>query len=175
MNHSFLRLAPLLAALALGSLAGCGTSSVVNEAEQPEPVADAAADMPADDAAAAPDDAGSAGDAGPAGTDGATDGKRTPPLVQVGGGDAGAKGSKADGATCDGPDECASGVCEGEGCGPGQGTCAAKNRMCTRDLRPYCGCDGKTFQSSGSCPGARFSKKAACDGDPGGARLPPKG
>ena len=58
---------------------------------------------------------------------------------------------------------------EAEGCGPGQGKCAPKERQCTLDLRPYCGCDGKTFQSGGTCPRARYSKKGACDGDPAGA------
>ena len=70
---------------------------------------------------------------------------------------------KADGASCLAADECQSGVCEGEGCGADQpGTCAPKTRGCTRDLRPYCGCDGQTFRTSGSCPGKRFSARAAC-------------
>lgn len=70
---------------------------------------------------------------------------------------------KADGASCLAPAECQSGVCEGEGCGAEQpGTCAPKSRGCTRDLRPYCGCDGQTFRTSGSCPGKRFSARAAC-------------
>jgi hypothetical protein len=69
---------------------------------------------------------------------------------------------RADGAACNASDECASGICEGEGCGDNQGTCAPKARGCTRDLRQYCGCDGKTFQASGSCPGQRFSKRDAC-------------
>jgi hypothetical protein len=34
--------------------------------------------------------------------------------------------------------------------------------MCTRDLRTYCGCDGQTFQSSGSCPGKRFANPGEC-------------
>jgi len=70
---------------------------------------------------------------------------------------------KADGASCLAAEECQSGVCEGEGCGADQpGTCAPKTRGCTRDLRPYCGCDGQTFRTSGSCPGKRFSVRAAC-------------
>lgn len=70
---------------------------------------------------------------------------------------------KADGASCLAAEECASGVCEGEGCGADQpGTCAPKSRGCTRDLRPYCGCDGLTFRTSGSCPGKRFSARAEC-------------
>jgi hypothetical protein len=70
---------------------------------------------------------------------------------------------KADGASCLAAEECESGVCEGEGCGADQpGTCMPKSRACTRDLRPYCGCDGQTFRTSGSCPGKRFSARAEC-------------
>jgi hypothetical protein len=72
-------------------------------------------------------------------------------------------GKKADGSSCLAASECASGVCEGEGCGEDKpGTCAPTSRMCTRDLREYCGCDGVTFRASGSCAGARFSKREAC-------------
>jgi hypothetical protein len=67
------------------------------------------------------------------------------------------------GSACDTADQCESGICEGEGCGPQAGICAAKNRMCTRDLRPYCGCDGQTFQSSGTCAGKRYSKRGGCE------------
>ena len=71
--------------------------------------------------------------------------------------------AKADGASCLAAEDCQSGVCEGEGCGADQpGTCMAKARGCTRDLRPYCGCDGQTFRTSGSCPGKRFSARAVC-------------
>ena len=67
------------------------------------------------------------------------------------------------GAPCLAASECDSGVCEGQGCGSDQpGTCAARARGCTRDLRSYCGCDGQTFRASGSCPGQRFSARAAC-------------
>ena len=72
------------------------------------------------------------------------------------------KTGQPDGASCSAASECQSGVCEGEGCGVGQGVCAAQGRMCTRDLRPYCGCDGKTFRSSGSCPGKRFQYRGEC-------------
>lgn len=68
----------------------------------------------------------------------------------------------ADGAKCSTAADCTSGVCEGEGCGDGNGTCARASRACTRDARQYCGCDGKTFTASGSCPGQRFSARAAC-------------
>lgn len=64
---------------------------------------------------------------------------------------------------CSTSEDCGEGmVCEGEGCGEGQGICFSKDRMCTRDLQTYCGCDGVEFQSSGSCPGKRFSARGAC-------------
>lgn len=71
------------------------------------------------------------------------------------------------GAACTSAADCETGICEGEGCGPKQGRCAAKNRACTRDRKAYCGCDGNTFFSSGSCPGARFSGRAMCTGGGG--------
>lgn len=161
MSRPLTHLAAVLS-LALASLAvGCTTSSVVNEAEPPAsetpatPPAAASAeptgDAPKDEPATAP--TGTIGKVGP--------GTVTPVDAKA----EGAKGTKGDGASCDKAEECTSGICEGEGCGAGQGKCAPKDRPCTRDLRPYCGCDGKTFQSSGSCPGNRFSKKAACEGD----------
>ena len=67
------------------------------------------------------------------------------------------QGPAADGASCLAASDCASGVCEGQGCGDDQpGTCALAARPCTKDYRPYCGCDGVTFHGSGSCPGQRF-------------------
>lgn len=92
----------------------------------------------------------------------------TPPPEQPSTGGTGTGGGsavmgQADGAPCLASVECTSGVCEGEGCGPSQpGKCAARSRACTRDLRAYCGCDGKTFRASGSCPGQRFSAKGEC-------------
>jgi hypothetical protein len=77
-------------------------------------------------------------------------------------------GSVADGGACTSADQCSSGVCEGEGCDDAQpGKCMPKDRMCTKDAREYCGCDGKTFIGSGSCPGARFQNAGECSGDPG--------
>ena len=68
-----------------------------------------------------------------------------------------------DGGACERGEQCASGVCEGFGRGGDRpGRCMSRNRSCTRDLRPFCGCDGKTFQASGSCPGRRFSARRAC-------------
>jgi hypothetical protein len=67
------------------------------------------------------------------------------------------------GAACLISSECESGVCEGEGCTDDRpGTCVARSRACTRDLRQYCGCDGKTFGASGSCPGRRFAARGPC-------------
>jgi hypothetical protein len=69
----------------------------------------------------------------------------------------------SEGAACLTADDCDSGVCEGEGCGDEQpGTCAPAQRGCTRDLRAYCGCDGATFRTSGSCPGQRYAAPGAC-------------
>ncbi|MFT3700295.1 MAG: hypothetical protein QM831_44535 [Kofleriaceae bacterium] len=70
---------------------------------------------------------------------------------------------RGDGEQCFGNAECASGACEGLGCDQVHpGTCARTKRICTRDRRPYCGCDGKTFFSSSTCPGARYSAKGQC-------------
>jgi hypothetical protein len=67
------------------------------------------------------------------------------------------------GDACESDADCdAEQVCEGVGCGAREGRCAARDRMCTRDLATYCGCDGKEFQSSGSCPGGRFVHRGAC-------------
>lgn len=68
-----------------------------------------------------------------------------------------------DGAACLKASDCASGVCEGHGCtDTTPGTCAPAERACTRDRRPYCGCDGETFYSSGSCPGRRYARQGTC-------------
>lgn len=73
-------------------------------------------------------------------------------------------GDKAGGDSCLAGDECLSGICEGEGCGDANpGTCAPEMRACTRDLRPYCGCDGVTFRSGGNCPMQRFEHRGECE------------
>lgn len=73
--------------------------------------------------------------------------------------------AKEDGASCASGLECASGICEGEGCtDDALGTCMPRGRMCTKDLRPYCGCDGVTFRDSGSCPMRRFQHRGPCEG-----------
>lgn len=71
----------------------------------------------------------------------------------------------AEGSACLTPEDCESGICEGEGCDDEHpGTCQPRQRMCTRDLRPYCGCDDETFRTSGSCPGRRFAHRGECEG-----------
>jgi hypothetical protein len=73
------------------------------------------------------------------------------------------KSAEPDGTPCLSGTECASGICEGEGCTDDRpGVCAPRSRACTRDLRQYCGCDGKTFGASGTCPGRRFAARAQC-------------
>ncbi|MBW2732432.1 MAG: hypothetical protein JRH20_08545 [Deltaproteobacteria bacterium] len=66
------------------------------------------------------------------------------------------------GSRCSTADECESGRCEGEGCAPGRGRCTDNKRLCTSDLRSYCGCDGVTFRASGSCPGKRYHQRGPC-------------
>ncbi len=66
------------------------------------------------------------------------------------------------GSACTAAADCASGICEGEGCGDARGVCAEASRACTKDLRQYCGCDGVTFGASGSCPGRRFAHAGEC-------------
>lgn len=79
-------------------------------------------------------------------------------------GPAGSRQKLAEGARCASRDDCASGICEGEGCGDDAlGVCAPRERMCTKDLRPYCGCDGKTFSSSGGCPMNRYAHRGRCE------------
>ncbi|MEM9492460.1 MAG: hypothetical protein AAGC55_25155 [Myxococcota bacterium] len=69
----------------------------------------------------------------------------------------------ADGAACLSAADCASGLCEGQGCGAEQpGVCVPAQRACTRDLVPFCGCDGQTFRSSSRCPGRRYSQTGKC-------------
>jgi len=48
-------------------------------------------------------------------------------------------------------------------CGPLLG------RPCTGDLAPYCGCDGRTFFASSSCPSRTFARRGACEGIDAGA------
>jgi hypothetical protein len=67
-----------------------------------------------------------------------------------------------DGWECQSNAECKSGVCEGAGCEDASGTCVPRDRACTADVRTYCGCDGKNFQGSGSCPGRIYDYRGPC-------------
>lgn len=159
MNRTILRACAAFAASAILVAGwGCTSSTVVNESEQPapEPAATPPADASPAPAETTPAPAATPGDAG----------KTTPEPAASAAPAEGAKGTRGDGDACDTGEECSSGICEGEGCGPKQGKCAAKDRRCTMDLRPYCGCDGKSFQGGGNCPRKRYAKKGACDGDP---------
>ncbi len=72
-------------------------------------------------------------------------------------------GDGSDGSPCKTAGDCASGICEGEGCGDDKlGTCQPASRPCTRDYQAYCGCDGQTFRGSGSCPGKRYASRGEC-------------
>ncbi len=154
----------LFAALALGAALapGCsGNSTVIDEAEAPPPASAAAEPTPT------PRTTPSAPLGGPSAA-GTKPTESAPPAAPT---DDGKK--KLPGAACDTSVECGSGVCEGEGCGPGQGKCADPDRKCTMDLRQYCGCEGKTFNGGGNCPKGRFSKRGPCDGDAGpGPKIP---
>lgn len=72
-------------------------------------------------------------------------------------------GAAAVGGACTQASDCASGVCEGLGCEAGAGRCVEKTRVCTRDLKEYCGCDGQVFRSSGSCAGRTYRNEGACE------------
>jgi hypothetical protein len=162
-----MRLITILLAAAL--LAGCSGPSTNQAAPAPDsapatssvaaapptagssPAAPSSADAPS--ATATPSTSGSAASPAPGGSSALA----APPGSTAGG------ALKADGASCLAASECSSGKCEGEGCGPATpGTCVPTSRACTRDLRPYCGCDGKTFRTSGSCAGQRYAKKGEC-------------
>ena len=68
-----------------------------------------------------------------------------------------------DGEACYGAGECASGVCEGEGCGVDQpGKCVAASRACSASEQVYCSCAGQAFRAPGDCPAQRFSRRGAC-------------
>lgn len=64
--------------------------------------------------------------------------------------------------SCNTNDDCASGICEGLGCGELGGTCAALDRACTDDEVPYCTCEGTTAYGSSSCPKVRYAAEGEC-------------
>lgn len=84
----------------------------------------------------------------------ADEGAEAPVSSSAGGGE---------GDPCDATTGCAEGLsCDGaEGCDT-PWTCQPL-RPCTRDLVTYCGCDGQTFQNSGSCPGRPYARRGACE------------
>ena len=132
----------------------------------------AAGAAPSEDGAARPvtDGEADAGDADAGDGEGADAGAETPaeggPATKLAEGSPGGE-APPEKRQCSSDADCGSEeLCEGEGCRDLQGVCVPKERPCTRDLVTYCGCDGTTFQSSGSCPGKRFSKRGACDPTP---------
>jgi hypothetical protein len=40
----------------------------------------------------------------------------------------------------------------------------ATGRLCTDDAAPWCGCDGRTFYGSSTCPPQRYASRGACAG-----------
>jgi hypothetical protein len=129
------RLAPALALFALAGLLACPKPATV----EPSASGGGGAEVPAGAVDPGPD---------PAADGGANTGPETP---------------SSSGCLSDA--DCGDGLCEGQGCGDDQpGTCVSRSRMCTRDSRPYCGCDGQTFRASGTCPGRRYAHAGECSG-----------
>lgn len=132
-----------LASLALFALLGCRSAP---PSEQPR------GDEGGADSASEPSDEGKAeSQAGDDRSEGDSDGRLPGPDLPTG-------------ALCDGDADCGEGmICEGVGCEPGQGRCVAEDRICTRDLAQYCGCDNQLFETSGTCPGRRYAYRGPCD------------
>ncbi len=70
--------------------------------------------------------------------------------------------SLAQGQACTASTQCGEGLtCAGEpGCGR-PWSCQPAH-PCTRDLVPFCGCDGRVFRSSSSCPGRPHRSRGVC-------------
>ena len=153
-------LMPLLLTLALIFILGCAgepTETPAAPAETPE----APAAAPATEAPPAPEAPAEA----PAPEVDPTEQPTTEPAPEPEppSPSAASDGPQAAGGPCLAASDCQSGVCEGEGCGPDQpGVCAPEQRACTRDRRPFCGCDGQEFFGSSTCPGNRFQHKGPC-------------
>lgn len=145
------------ACAALFVLVACGGSK-----SDPTPAAPAAEEAPVETTADAPDapPPGEETEEAPAEGEATTTDGEAPPNTET----VVNEGGAAEGASCLTGDDCASGICEGIGCGDDMpGTCQPQMRPCTKDLRPMCDCEGNTFQSSSSCPGRRVEKKVPCD------------
>ena len=144
-------------------LMACGSSTPTDAPPAPEmPDATEAAPDAAEDGAA-PDAEATPDEAAPPDADAGDDGAAASEDADAS--DEGAVKPSADGEkTCLSAEECGEGfVCEGEGCGDDTpGTCRPMSRPCTKDLQPYCGCDGETFRASGSCPNQRFASRGEC-------------
>lgn len=147
-----------LAALVLVTilLAACASN---RPGEAPAP-ATPVPSAPADTSAPATGDAGTP----PAGGTACTmEAKRCADGTQVG-----RSGPRCDFAPCPEPKDCKSNAdCDKDQICTGEAGCekplhCVKNVPCTRDLATYCGCDGTTFQGSGSCPTKPWKKRGAC-------------
>lgn len=67
-------------------------------------------------------------------------------------------------ALCRSNGDCADAeYCEGDGCGT-EGRCLARPTVCTRDLNPVCGCDGRTYSNAcvAASSGVRVRARGAC-------------
>jgi hypothetical protein len=150
-----------LASLAVLVILGCGSSP-------PPPVASAAPGSmppPADGAPAAEPPADGVPAAEPP-ADGAVactkDAKVCPDGTEVGRG-----GPRCEFAPCPEAKSCATDAdCQdGQACVGSLGcdeTWRCARVPCTRDLVTYCGCDGKTFQGSGTCPSRKAARRGPC-------------
>ena len=102
---------------------------------------------------------GGEGSSGAEDTTRVSEGETTVELVR----DEGTGAPAAEGRTCTSSADCGEDeMCIGdEGCDVAW-TCQPM-RPCTRDLRVYCGCDGQTFEGSGSCPPRPFASRGPCE------------
>jgi hypothetical protein len=84
---------------------------------------------------------------------------------------AGSAPALAAGQKCGSNADCPKGeLCDGaDGCGA-TWTCKA-GRVCTKDLVPFCGCDGVTFEGSSSCPGRKLAHRGPCKAPPPGPKV----
>jgi hypothetical protein len=112
--------------------------------------------------------AGATGTAGAGGHAGASAGNTGSAGAAGAGGKAGAGGAGgaagAGGATGSGAcfDFVCNGTCKGTTCGA-PWTCDESAAICTADIAEYCGCDGRTFTASSSCPNLAFSHRGPCN------------